>query len=184
MSLAKSLEKKKPAIINRWFNLVVETYPPDTRRFIKNQKDPFSNPVGQTTRQGLIELLTDTIEKSDRKTIVAHLDPIIRIRAVQDFSPSKAVAFIPDLKKIVRELVENELYAKEMFDQWFEFEHRVDALTLVAFDVFVSCREKIYELKTQFEKKHVYKAFSRAGLINEEPDNGQDFGSPQGCGNK
>jgi len=33
--------------------MVVDTYPADTSRFLKSQKDPFANPVGGATIQGL-----------------------------------------------------------------------------------------------------------------------------------
>ena len=33
--------------------MVVDTYPADTSRFLKRQKDPFANPVGNTTLESL-----------------------------------------------------------------------------------------------------------------------------------
>jgi hypothetical protein len=51
-----------------------------------------------------------------------------------------------------------------------EFEDRVDALSLFAFDIYIQCREKIFELKANEEKERVFKAFKRAGLIQEEPE--------------
>jgi hypothetical protein len=45
------------------------------------------------------------------------------------------------------------------------FDQRVDDLLLLAFDIYLQCREKIYELKVSTERDKIYSAFSRAGLI-------------------
>jgi hypothetical protein len=51
---------------------------------------------------------------------------------------------------------------------------RIDSLALIGFDIFMQCREKIYDLKTNTERSKIYTAFARAGLIKEiaadEPD--------------
>jgi len=45
MRLEELLAQKKTAVIDKWFDVVAETYPADTAIFIKRQKDPFANPV-------------------------------------------------------------------------------------------------------------------------------------------
>jgi hypothetical protein len=42
-------------------------------------------------------------------------------------------------------------------------------LGLLAFDIYMQCREKIYELKANEMKERTFKAFARAGLV-KEPD--------------
>ena len=46
MRLNNLLSQKKAAITKKWFALVIETYPSDTAKFLKSQKNPFANPVG------------------------------------------------------------------------------------------------------------------------------------------
>jgi hypothetical protein len=94
MRLKKLLEQHKKAIINQWFERVVKTYAPDTAQFIKNQKDPFSNPLGNALSQGLAVLFDQLLAGPEADTVKKFLDPIIRIRAVQNYSPSQATAFI------------------------------------------------------------------------------------------
>ena len=53
MKLDKLLSQNKTALVKRWFDEVVRTYPVDTATFLKQQKDPFANPVGRTTLKGL-----------------------------------------------------------------------------------------------------------------------------------
>jgi len=72
MKLESVLVKKQTAIVKKWFDLVVDTYPADTSRFLKRQKDPFANPVGSTTLEGLNAIFTDLVgelepEAKDRR---------------------------------------------------------------------------------------------------------------------
>jgi hypothetical protein len=92
MSCVQLLAAKKQEILKRWFQVTVDSYPADTARFIKNQKDPFANPVGQSTYQSLDALVDALISGAERDTMTLALDPIIRIRAVQSFTPSQATS--------------------------------------------------------------------------------------------
>lgn len=170
MGLDKLLRKKKAAIVRRWFDVVVDTYPADTRRFLKSQQDPFANPVGRTTMTGLKHLYDGIVEGMDRETAATHLDPIIRIRAVQDFTPAMAVAFVLDLKNVVKSVCKEELQQGDALPEWLRFEHRVDALALTGFDIYMSCREKIFQLKADNERTRVMQTFARAGLLKIEPE--------------
>ncbi len=167
MVLAELLERRKGDIVKLWFELVMKSYPPDTAQFYKGQKDPFANPVGSSTSQGLSEVFDEILGNMDRNVIAASLDTIIRIRAIQNFTPSTALAFIPELKQILRKTFHKDLKGTGQLDQLFQIENRIDQLSLIAFDIYVKCREKIYELKVSTEKEKIYKAFARAGLITE-----------------
>ncbi len=163
MGLAEQLAQEKNRIVKKWFDTVVDTYPAETSRFLRSQKDPFANPVGQTTFKGL-ESLVDLLGPSlDIEKTRNALDPIIRIRAIQDFSASQAVRFVFSLKAILRD-------ASIRPDDLAMLEGCVDEMALVAFDVFMACREKIYELKANETKSRTYKAFAKAGLIKELDD--------------
>ena len=101
MRLNNLLSQKKAAITKKWFTLVIETYPSDTAKFLKSQKNPFANPVGRTIYQGLETLFAELLKGIDYETITSSLDPIIRIRAVQNFSPSQATGFIFFFKNVI-----------------------------------------------------------------------------------
>ncbi len=92
--LAKIIAHKKAAIVKKWFDLTTQTYAPDTAEFLKSKTDPFANPVGGSMLSGLDGLLDQLIHDMDPQIINSYLDPIIRIRAVQNFTASQAVAFI------------------------------------------------------------------------------------------
>lgn len=168
MIIEDIIEARKSDIIEKWFDVVAQSYSGDTAHFLKKQKDPFANPVGSNIFSGLKSLMDCLIKGYDDKVIKNVLDPIIRIRAVQTiFSPSNAISFIFDLKKILRDVLKKELKDDEIKDGLLSFETRIDDLGLIAFDLFMECREKIYELKANHEKNRFYKAFERAGLITK-----------------
>ena len=173
MGLRNLLENKKSSIINKWFEFVTDTYAPDAALFFKNQRDGFLNPVGGTTRDILEKLFEAILEKTDADGIAVTLEPLIKIRAVQNFSPSRAVGFLFVLKTIIRKELKKEL-KKINPEELVSIDARIDSLALIGFDIFMQCREKIYDLKTNTERSKIYTAFARAGLIKEiaadEPD--------------
>jgi len=167
MGLEKQLAKKKDAIVKDWFERVSRTYAPDTAQFLKSVQDPISNPVGQSLSVGLAGLFDQLLAGPDKETVKTYLDPIVRIRAVQDFTPSQATAFILILKTVIRDHLKKELSDIRTLQSLFAFESKIDSLSLYAFDIYMECREKIYDLKSNVERSKVYKAFKRAGLIVE-----------------
>ena len=167
MSSVQALAGKKKEILAHWFQTTVDSYPADTARFLKNQPDPFANPVGQTTYQSLEALVDALISGSGRNVMQDALDAIIRIRAVQTFTPSKATVFVFALKDILREhLAEADGPAMEALDR------QIDLMALTAFDVYMGCREKIYEIKATESRKQFFGSLKRAGLIAETEADG------------
>jgi hypothetical protein len=175
MRLNDLLTQKKTAITKKWFALAIETYPADTAKFLKSQKDPFANPVGRTIYRGLEALFDELLKGMDKENITSYLDPIIRIRAVQNFSPSQAVRFIFFLKKAINDSIRKEIFQKQMIADWQLFESKIDELSLIAFNLYVQCREKIFELKANEMKNRTFKAFERAGLVSEIPADGPNL---------
>lgn len=152
--------------------MVVATYPSDTSRFLKSQKDPFANPVGSTTVNGLEAVFNELAGKMDSDTIESRLDPIIRIRAIQDFNPSKAVGFIFFLKKIIRDILGRENPEGGYEKALLEFESKIDEIGLIGFDIYMKCKEKIYAIKADEERNRMYSAISRAGLLADVSQEG------------
>ena len=141
------LKEKKTAILERWFHLILETYPNDTASMMRKDKDQFTNPVGSTVSREIEVLFKNLCEGSQDETCQSSLDSILKIRSVQDFSPSKAVGFIFLLKRAIGETLKNEIYKEPVVDRWLKFESRIDALALQAFDIYMDCREKICEIR-------------------------------------
>ena len=165
--LEKILEQKKSVIVKKWFDLTAQTYAPDTAEFLKSKQDQFANPVGGTMFNGLKGLLDQLEHSMDPEIITSHLDPIIRIRAVQKFTPSQATAFILSLKKVLRENLNKELRDRSVAAELIAFESKIDQLCLMAFDIYMQCREKIFQISANETRNRTFRAFERAGLISE-----------------
>ena len=169
-SLIKIIEQKKASIVKKWFDLTAQTYAPDTAEFLKSKTDPFANPVGGSILSSLNVLLDQLIHDMDPQTINSFLDPIIRIRAVQNFTPSQATAFILGLKKVLRENFANELRDSRYAEELLVFESNIDQLSLMAFDIYMQCREKIYQISANETRNRTFRAFERAGLVSEKSE--------------
>lgn len=202
MDINQQLALNKEAILNRWFDSAINSYPEDTARIFKKSKNRFDNPVGSATLQSLedtfklimemsfisskdyVKHKQDTTGKNavnarnnldnrgsvDQNRIENALDPVIRIRAVQNFSASQAVAFVFELKTIVKSVLGDTDGAQNGADGFAEsldesFDHKVDLVALAAFNRFMKCRENIFLLKATEAKRRIHSAFERAGLV-------------------
>lgn len=169
MKLKGLLEEKKSTILARWFDAIMETYPTDNTGFFKKQEDRFANPVGHTFSQGIESILEALIEEKDLAEGLPFLDDIIKVRAVQDFTPSKAVNFIFILKKVVREELKKEIRQDQIDDELLSFESKIDDLALFAFNIYVKCREQLNQLKIDELKRMTFTLLKKANLMYEIP---------------
>ncbi|MEW6571329.1 MAG: RsbRD N-terminal domain-containing protein [Nitrospirota bacterium] len=165
MRLENLLTHKRSTILKKWFDVVIKTYPPETALFLKSQKDHFANPVGSTIMQGIEDLFGELLQGINSERVPTYLDNIIRIRAVQSFTPSQAISFVFLLKKVIREELEKEVMENGLSEELLALESRIDDLALLAFDIFMQCREKIYELKAMELNNQTYSLLKRAKLI-------------------
>ncbi len=165
MSIDKILAEKRSKIIKKWRNAIIKSYPEDSQGFLKREKSQFANPVGLTISTEIETLYDEIIKGENTEKISSCLDSIIRIRAVQDFKPSQAVAFVLQLKQIIRD----ELGSGHS-DEMRILDNRIDEIALLAFDVYSACRQKISEIRVKEVKTQVGKLLERANLISEIPE--------------
>jgi hypothetical protein len=170
--LEEFLVSNKTAILERWFDLTVATYPADSNKFIKSKGNRFANPVGASISEGL-EGVYDLLVKpggAEPHEFVTFLDTIIRIRAVQDFSPANAVGFVFLLKKAAREALGKETPGSRLLEQIVAFESRIDSLALLSFNIYMQCREKLFEIRATEIRNRTSRILERAC---------QKYGMPQ-----
>ncbi|HMK65910.1 MAG TPA: RsbRD N-terminal domain-containing protein [Thermodesulfobacteriota bacterium] len=168
MNLETLIAEKKSAILGRWFDLAIASYPAETASFLKSKKNRFANPVGFILSQELTPILDGLLQGVEVQTLKPFLDNIIRIRAVQDFAPSRALKFVFSLKETIRQELEKEIRENRLEQQLLILESRIDVLSLLAFDLFVQCREKIYDLKANEMKNRTVRLLKRAKLVEED----------------
>lgn len=165
MSIDKILAEKRSKIIKKWRDAIIKSYPEDGQGFLKREKSQFANPVGLTISTEIETLYDEIIRGDDTEKISSCLDSIIRIRAVQDFKPSRAVAFVLQLRQIIREEL-GDGHPGEMHI----LGNRIDEIALLAFDVYSACRQKISDIRVNEVKNQVGKLLERANLIVEIPE--------------
>jgi RsbT co-antagonist protein rsbRD N-terminal domain len=129
------------AVARQWLSATIQAYPSATAQFLRQEKDIFRNPIGAALNEGMPLLVEELFGGMEPGKIAEALGGIVRIRAVQDFSPREAVGFIFMLKKILRDKLPA---CPEVIG---ELDSRVDDMALVAFDLFMRCREEVYELR-------------------------------------
>jgi hypothetical protein len=164
MPLTAHLTQKKTAILGRWLAMIFESYPPETAIFLRKEKNHFDNPMGFRLSEGLAGLYEALVQEMDRERVLNFLDEIIRIRALQDFSPSQALAFIFLLKNVMRTELAEEIRRENLAEELSDLESRIDGLALLGFDVYTKRREKLLDLRINEMKRRVSGLMRRTGL--------------------
>lgn len=177
------LRERKNAILEAWLARTLQAYPEHTSRFLGRERDPFRNPVGHTLREAFPVLLDAVLGGADSVRLTAGLDRIVRIRAVQDFTAGQAVAFVFLLKPVLREALHFPLHpplsqlgeedtgeGANPRDALAILESRIDELALLAFDLFMRCRERIYEIKANEARRRVEVLLRRSSAKGRNGD--------------
>ncbi len=151
MALIELLSKEKGAILERWHQRVLETYPAETAGFLGQTKEPFANPVGATLLKELPVVYQALLGTADPTRTAQALDDLVRLRAVQNFSPSQAIGFIFTLKSVIRELVGDALSGPDMLEEWPGVEARIDCAGPLGLRCV--CREQGEDVRYQ-NKRH------------------------------
>ncbi len=177
MMIQDLLKENKAAILERWFHLILETYPANTAAMMRKDKNQFTNPVSSTLSREIDVLFKNLCEGNQDEKCQSSLDSILKIRSVQDFSPSKAVGFIFLLKRAIGETLKNEICKESVMDEWMKFQSRIDDLALQAFDIYMECREKICEIRihqARTEKEMAFRMMERMTISKEKKQKVED----------
>ena len=152
MRLTILLEQQHEEIVGKWFDAIIAMYPPGAAQFLAKQKDRFRNPVGYTTRESIEAIFAEIMGSMDTGELRRVLDGIVRIRAVQEFNASEAVAFVFLLKPLLRDFFRGHLgdryFHPEHTDQIADLESRIDEVALITFDKYMECREQLHQVRT------------------------------------
>lgn len=167
MNINHLLAERRERIVKQWFETILEGYPANTSHFLKGHKNQFSNPVGHTIYEGIEGLLDGIITGAEPDSFRIYLDNIIKIRAVQDFTPSRAVGFIFILKDIIREELHRDVKEQGLYDALLLVESRIDELAGMCFDLYMNSREKLYELSANEMRNWTAKLIERANKVLE-----------------
>ncbi len=154
--------------MDRWRDLIVRTYPADASEFLKREKDRFNNPVGYAITRGTEDIYDALIEGSGPTVLSSAVDGIVRIRSVQDFSASEAVAFVFLLKTAIRDVFAVQMRENGFVEQLLAFESAIDELALFTFDSYMKCREKIHNIRINEIENGAFKPRERGNFADED----------------
>ena len=149
------LEEKRDRIVARWVEVILSTYHEDAARLFRREKDPFANPVGHSVREGAAGIVDHLLDRTDTGALRESLEEIVRVRAVQEFSPSTALSFVFSLKSVVREILPESEAGSRYAGDLARLDARVDQVALAAFDVYARCREEVNQLRINDVKRQV-----------------------------
>jgi hypothetical protein len=156
MTLRDLLVERESALCGRWRDAILGEYGEATAASWRRERDPFANPVGHVLATGLPALLGAVRHGGDPAAgAVTALENIVRIRAVQDLAPSRAVAFVYLLRKAIREELSAELAGGAHGEELAAVDARIEGLALLAFDTYVGIREEIFHLRQEELKRSV-----------------------------
>ncbi len=141
------LEQKKGDIVEEWIRRIQHTYPEETASFLEEEGNQFANPIGASINQSVWPLYDEIISGHDSDNLYKCLDYLIRVRAVQDFAPTAAVAVVNFLKDIIREKILDDIESQGLFREYLSVERRIDNAMLAAFDIYMKCRERVWEIR-------------------------------------
>jgi hypothetical protein len=165
MSFETELAARRAELSEKWADLVLQSYPKETQKIWGRQKDRFQNPVGAAIVDATRELFDHMLEWKDAAQIAASLETLIRIRSVQDFSPSQTISFVFLFKKLLRDEFFKPMQAGGRLDELLRFEAKVDNLAMMSFDIYAKGRETIYRLRVDEVKRAQSSLLRKAGLI-------------------
>jgi hypothetical protein len=172
MSLKTILSDKKSEILENWQQEIFRLYPSDSIRFISPEFDRFANPVGHCIREHTERLFCALVSEEEQKPedLIPLFDEILKIWAVQSLTPSDALGYLYMLKRVIGDVLHNDNMEASLHDEVTRLFSMIDRFTLIAFDVYTTCREKIFELKAETIKNQVSGVLRRYDLVCECPE--------------
>jgi hypothetical protein len=171
--LNELLWDEKATIAAMWLDKLFQTYSPDAVKLFAKDKNQFTNPVGHLLSEGIKGAFEAIVEEDD-EALALNLDKIIRVRSVQDMSASQSISFVFFLKDVVRRALKNHLKGPAMMSELIRFDARIDTVALKAFDVYVQCRDKVFELRVNEVKRNVSQILKMTGFFENDPDSHSD----------
>jgi len=172
-ALEQVLLSRKGAILAEWRCAVLATYAAETHAFLASEKDPFCNPVGHVLNQTGDALFEIVMTGMERERAEEDLGDIVRVRAVQDFSPSRALSFVDAMRKAIRHEALPMVVEETGFRHLLCIESRLDEAMLVAVDLYVACKKRIDDIRVKeakAEKERLLKLIRAMGGASEFGD--------------
>ncbi len=174
MSTENIISARRDMAVQQWTDAVFATYPFETSGFIRTKSDQFANPVGHATRvAGAAIYDAITGQDVDMDKVHAAVADLIRVRAVQDIKPELALGVLYLYKKVLRGLLLPDMLAAGRFQEFLDMLDRLDSLCLLAFNMYLADREKIYAERVAQQRREgsqIKRWAARHGLVENQDE--------------
>lgn len=170
MELAKRLSEKKQEITRLWIDKLMESYPAESVKILMRNKNQFANPLPHTISESLRLLFDEILKGVESERVRPILDEVVRIRAVQDFEPSSALSFVFKLKDILRDLLKEDLQDEKISSELRIIEGDIDQVALLSFDIYISCRQRLFEIKANEIRNQTHMLIRRVNEMDKQKE--------------
>ena len=147
MTLKDLLAEKKAIILQRWFERILEDYPPETQAFFRENQSLYSNPIGFTLRRGMEGIIDRILLPATVEGARAILEPVMKVRAVENLPPSQGGKFILPLREVISEIVSEARKQDPLGQEWLDLNSQITQLALLGMNLYSECREKVDQLR-------------------------------------
>jgi hypothetical protein len=181
------LQSERSSIVKRWVELTLETYTQDQAGFLAEKAHEFLSPVERTITteiatiyDGLLVAADPTNPKPSLTTLRSSLESILRIHAVQNFTPTQAVRFVFLSKQAIMEQQASVIFSDPANSaEWCRLAQWIDALALQAFDVYMEQREKILTLRVKEITDQTARLLERTSSLYKALDSTEPLPHPK-----
>jgi len=164
MTFTELLGKRRKEIHDGWIARILAVFPAASVTFIAREKDRFQNPIGETIQTGSAAVMDALVAGGDRASLRDAVEGMIRLRAVQADRASEAVSFVYALRDVVRDVLRKEAAPEDLR----AFDTRMETFVLDAFDLYMQCREKVFEIRLRALRNRTFKLLEREGEVTLE----------------
>lgn len=180
MDFPDGLRERRQVVLDRWRDLILGSYPEDATGFMRREKDRFNNPVGHIITEATEALYDGILAGRPATEMTEDLDRLVRLRAVQDFSPAEAVSFVFLLKRAIREELGTPPREGDPGQGMDSLDQALDELALAAFNVYMRCREAIFELRASEMKRQTSRLLALAERLQGPREDGMEANADDG----
>ena len=161
-----NLRQRRDIILKQWRDIALNQYSFGGFKIAKDNKDRFGNPVVYSISHGLEIILDEIIAGAHTAKLDEALEDVVKIKSLQAEKPSTAVDFLVRLKKIIKDELGDSAQDGGYSGEIEKLNSDIDDLILSAFDIFMKCREKIYDIKSKEIMMRSYKLLERANMVD------------------
>ena len=105
-------------------------------------------------RKGMEEVLTRIFLPLSEEDARAILEPVMKVRAVENLPPSRGIDFMLPLREVLSEIVREENRKDFLGHEWLEMNSRISRLALLGMNLYSECREQVNRLRIkEWEKR-------------------------------